>query len=349
MRISVLLHAASAITVAHQYVAMSPPIMGRSRVLCMAQTDMPRNVKEMVAQLRESVQASLSARESRIAVEMPLGFEFGVEGERAKRKGSARVLTTADISRSNRELARLFVGMFEGTGLVPLILFPTVAEAAAARKLWAAPGLEARVQALVPTAGDVSTATAKPTPAASRGSSGGGFGGSGGGVGGGKKGKGKGTKNAKAEAPPLTRVPAAAEVVVAVAPYEAQLEALRTFCDESGMDKLVILLNARVEDAAEKTAATRAFFEHAGEGGFQSAYTFVTQPLGVKASAAAPSGDPVVLWRSYPGEWVFARKPAIGPPRKLLVREGEEGRPDTSEMTAALEAEPSSLLGLLGG
>ena len=35
---------------------------------CMAQAELPRNIKEMVSQLRESVQAALSARESRIAV-----------------------------------------------------------------------------------------------------------------------------------------------------------------------------------------------------------------------------------------------------------------------------------------
>ena len=41
------------------------------------------------------------------------------------------------------ELARIFVGMFEGTGLVPLIRVPK--EAKAAKELWDAPGFEARV------------------------------------------------------------------------------------------------------------------------------------------------------------------------------------------------------------
>jgi hypothetical protein len=47
----------------------------------------------------------------------------------------------------------------------------------------------------------------------------------------------------------------------------------------------------------------------------------------------------VVLWRAYPGSWVFARKPAIGPPRSLLTRDASEGRPETEELEAALEAE----------
>lgn len=315
----------------------------------MAQAELPRNIKEMVSQLRESVQAALSARESRIAVEMPIGFELGVEGERAKRKGSARVLTSADIERANRELARLFVGMFEGTGLAPLVLFPTEAEAAAAARLWASPDLEARVRALVPQSG---VENAKPVGAArARGSGGGGgFGGGGFGSGGADK-KGKGLN---AEAPPLTLVPAAAEVVVVVAPYEAQLRAVREFCVEAGLDKLVVLLNARLEDEMEKTSASRRFFAHGGEGGFQTAYTFLTQPLGLNPREAEGKdvikGDPLVLWRSYPGEWVFARKPAIGPPRSLLVRAGSEARPSVGEMRASLDAEPSGLLDrLLGG
>merc|ERR1712185_875677 len=121
---------------------------------------LPRNLAEMVKNLKEAVQASLSGRQSRLAVEMPIGFEFGVEGQKAKRKGNAKVLTSDDVVRSDRELSRLFVGMFEGTGLIPLILFSSEAEAAAAKRQWDAPGLEARVQALVPTGG-AQTASAK--------------------------------------------------------------------------------------------------------------------------------------------------------------------------------------------
>ena len=310
--------------------------------------ELPRNVKEMIGQLRSSVQGALSSRESRISVEMPVGFEFGVEGERAKRKGSAKVLTNADIERSNRELARLFVGMFEGTGLAPLVLFPTVAEAAYAKKFWAAPGLEARVQALVPSGEPAATKVSATTAATSRG-----FGGGGGGFGGGaaSKGKGKGGKAKVKEMPPLARVPEAAEVIVVVAPYEAQMSVLREFCESAGMEKLVILLNARLEDALDTTAPSRRFFAHGGDGGFVTAYTFLTQPLGVKASEATPksSGDPLVLWRSYPSEWVFARKPAIGAPRRLLERAGTDSRPSVDDMKAALEAEPSGMLGGLLG
>ena len=204
----------------------------------MAAPSLPRNLKELMEQLRGSVQGSLSARMSRISVETPIGFEFGVEVEKAKRKGRTKVLSSTDIQRSNRELARIFVGMFEGTGLVPLILFPTVKEANAAKELWAAPGLEARVQALVPISkgggamGGDAPSSAQPTTAAALRSSGGGGGFGGGGVGGGKRKGGKRGSGARGASAALSRVPEAAEVVVAVAPGEEQCGALRDFCSE---------------------------------------------------------------------------------------------------------------------
>ena len=109
---------------------------------------LPRNLKEVLAQLRDSVQASLRDRNSRISVETPIGFEFGVEGERVKRQGKAKMLKSSDIERSNRELARIFVGMFEGTGLVPLILFasPKEAKAVAAVRWYSSNGDSARAR-----------------------------------------------------------------------------------------------------------------------------------------------------------------------------------------------------------
>ena len=333
-------------------VGHSAAILKATDVRCSARMDevkiddLPRNVKEMMSQLRASVQGSLSARQSRLAVEMPIGFEFGVEGERAKRKGSTRMLSSADISRSDRELARIFVDMFEGTGLKPLILFASPSEAAAAQKLWDAPELEARVQALVggsADGGDGRNSGGSGT-GGTGGFGGGGFGGSGSGS---RKAKGKGKGKANSPPSPLTRVPAASEVVVAVAPGEVQLRLLREHCEASGLDKLVILLNARLEAEGEKTLGTRSYFEDGGDGGFQTSYAFLTQPLGVATTAKAPKGDPLVLWRAYPGEWVLARKPAIGAPRRLLTT--AENRPPVAQLQAAAEAESPSLLGDLFG
>ena len=87
--------------------------------------------------------------------------------------------------------------MFEGTGLSPLVLFPSASDAAAAKKLWDTP--EARVQALVP---EPARASAKPAKAKKKPTGGGG---------------GFGAKKGPAGPAPLTRVPAAAEVVRGVA------------------------------------------------------------------------------------------------------------------------------------
>ena len=197
-----------------------------------AMVALPRNLKEVLAQLRDSVQASLRDRNSRISVETPIGFEFGVEGERVKRQGKAKMLKSSDIERSNRELARIFVGMFEGTGLVPLILFASPKEAKAAKELWDAPGFEARVQALVPAETAASAAGGAEAPlktragGSSRGSGGGFGGGGGGGFGGGASKKKGNKKRASTSSRPasLTRVPDTAEVVVAVAPGEDRLK-----------------------------------------------------------------------------------------------------------------------------
>ena len=77
---------------------------------------MPRDIKEVVNQMRASVQSALQARVSRIDVDLPIGAEFGVEQGGETRKRGAK-LTSADVARSDREVARLFVEMFEGTGL----------------------------------------------------------------------------------------------------------------------------------------------------------------------------------------------------------------------------------------
>jgi len=150
---------------------------------------------------------------------------------------------------------------------------------------------------------------------------------------------------AAASPPPLTRVPPKAEVVFAVSPGEAQLAELRNFCEAAGQDQLVILLNARLYADAEAPPEACAYFTDGGDGGFETSYTFLTQPLGL--STAKAEGDPLVLWRSFPGEWVFARKPKIGPPRELLKRAADEGRPQLDELAAAAEKDGAG--GVLGG
>ena len=107
------------------------------------------------------------------------------------------------------------------------------------------------------------------------------------------------------------------------------------------MECLVIILNARGVDTPDTAAGvsdeSRRYFANGGDGGFETAFTFLTQPLGVGTKAKKPDGDPIVLWRKYPDDWVFARKPIVGPPRPLLS--SSSARPPVSELASALEAD----------
>ena len=256
---------------------------------------------------------------------MPPAFEYGVESKKEKKK---LAVTLDEVTRSDRELARLFVGMFEGTGLVPLVLFPTEKEAQIADKKWGKAHGDWKIASL--NLGDAK----KPKPAKAGGSKGG------------KGGKAKGGGGFGAPAPAaagskttvLTRVPGNAEVIFAVSPGPLQLPAVRSFCDSFGMDRLVVLLNPRLaEDGVDGEMAS--YFE-AGE--FQTVVEYAIDPH--KAAAPGPDedadaeGDPVVLWRAFPEEWLLARKPKVGAPRELLS--GGE-RPTAAEMLAAVEGEAS--------
>lgn len=82
---------------------------GVSRCIAVAkEAALPRDIKEVVSQMRASVQDALQSRVSRIDVDLPIGAEFGVEQGGEKRKRGAK-LTAEDVARSDRELVRRFV------------------------------------------------------------------------------------------------------------------------------------------------------------------------------------------------------------------------------------------------
>ena len=181
----------------------------------------------------------------------------------------------------------------------------------------------------------------------------GGGGGFGGGASGGKKGKKGGGKKGEGAVRELSKVPASSEVVIAVAPGEAQLRALQAHCEASGMDKLVIVLNARLEAEGgvelrdARSAEMVRYFIDGGEGGFDTSFCFLTQPLGVGSSeGAAGGGDPTILYRKFPEGWVLARKPTVGPPREILTRDGP--RPTMDELRQAIDGDKGLLGALLG-
>lgn len=144
-------------------------VSNRYQTIVAKEAALPRDIKEVVNQMRASVQSALQARISRIDVDLPIGAEFGVEQGGETRKRGAK-LTSADISKSDREVARLFVEMFEGTGLRPLVLFSEEKQAVRAKELW--PGVDARIAVL----GAPTPKAQQPRKAAKKRSGGGGGG-----------------------------------------------------------------------------------------------------------------------------------------------------------------------------
>eukprot|EP00520_Triparma_pacifica_P002359 CAMPEP_0118662172 /NCGR_PEP_ID=MMETSP0785-20121206/16677_1 /TAXON_ID=91992 /ORGANISM="Bolidomonas pacifica, Strain CCMP 1866" /LENGTH=117 /DNA_ID=CAMNT_0006555673 /DNA_START=97 /DNA_END=447 /DNA_ORIENTATION=+ len=85
---------------------------------------LPKSVKESVSNCRKSVQQSLTEKNSRMIVEFPTGTDFQLESKSSS-SSKLRSLespspnappTTATIEKSNRELARVFVEMFQPLG-----------------------------------------------------------------------------------------------------------------------------------------------------------------------------------------------------------------------------------------
>lgn len=316
----------------------TPLRAARSGLTVMSGTDLPRTPKALVAQLRETVQGALQLRQSRMRASLPPGFDYGIESQRKGKQISSK------IARSDRELARLFVEMFQGTGLVPTVCFCTVEDTSAASRLWG--DIEARLVALDPAAaagGTRAVKPANPTRAKSRAGGGGGFGAAPA-LSGGSTWK------------PASEVPDGAEVVFVVAPGQSQCDAVQKFCTEHGLDRLVVLLNARCleepppEDADEAstqlaratgtgTAApkARAYFDAE----FKDVYAFLTDPAG-------KTQDPAVLFkRGVDQAWSLVSKPKVGPPRQLLQ---SADRPTIAAMRAAVQArQEEGLLDALGG
>ena len=130
LRIALTLPAAF-VAVPHRRVATAPAA-SRCAPAVAKEAPLPRDIKEVINQMRASVQTGMQARLSRMDVDLPYGAEFGVEGGEKRKKGA--MLTSEDVARSDRELARLFVEMFDGTGLRPLVLFSDEKQAKRAKR-----------------------------------------------------------------------------------------------------------------------------------------------------------------------------------------------------------------------
>ncbi|CAM9179760.1 unnamed protein product, partial [Choristocarpus tenellus] len=108
------------------------PHVTTSTMMAKPSTPMPRNVKETVNAMRSAVQEGLKDRQSRMDVDLPFAARLGVEVDESGNKSPS----AKDIQKSDRELARLFVEMFDVLGDHLVVVFSSDAEAKAAKKVW---------------------------------------------------------------------------------------------------------------------------------------------------------------------------------------------------------------------
>jgi len=280
--------------------------------------ELPRDVKEAFKNCRQATQKALQNRLSRMDVEFPVGSDFGVE-KKSKPKGGRQRRgqagadgsdasisggpTQSTLDRSNRELARLFVEMFQpvgGSNIVATFVDDELADLA--KTNWKNDaGASCRVLAM----------NRRPGGAA-------------------KKNKKKGKKvltsargfaakmAAEVEDTPEVgnnqssgrgpfKLPPNTEVALFVAPGPKELIVIEKICETVGMGTLVVLLNARLDKVTNfGTEATEKLFKE----DFETVFSLAAAP-----QQEAPS---CLLYRAYPGDWVLARKPNVGRPKTIL-------------------------------
>ena len=272
---------------------------------------LPRDVKEAVSKCRAATQEALKNRESRMAIEFPVGAKFNVEPQPKRKKSSSGdgTPTTADLERSDRELARLFVDMFQPVGGEHLtVVFPEVAAADAAKKKWKGDSTaQCRIVSL-----DRRKSAAPKKKTKSRGFA--------------AKLAAEIEDDGESIGGPF-RLPENTEVALFVSPGPKELVIVERICEEVGMGTLVVLLNARLSTISNfGSAAAKTLFTQEFENVFHLA---AFQPQDV-----APN---CLLHRAYPGQWILARKPSVGAPKTILVTEDRPSADDAEQAYSNLE------------
>ena len=282
---------------------------------------LPKDVKDAISKCRGAVQNALENRLSRMDVEMPVGANFGVEKKTSKNKkgGSLASLTADDESEasitlekldtSNRELARLFVEMFQPLGSSHICsVFNDEYLADQARERWSNDiSAECNIVAIDKKGKRSRGGLAKSSNKGMK-----------------KKKKAMGfaakiSAELEEDVSGPFALPKDTEVALFVAPGPKELIAVERICNEVGMGTCVILLNARLS-LIEKFASDEArklFMED-----FETVWSL----------SAAPQEDApgCLLHRAYPGSWILARKPKVGAPKTIATNpskfNGEECR-----------------------
>ncbi|KAL7577782.1 hypothetical protein ACA910_010539 [Epithemia clementina (nom. ined.)] len=307
-------------------------------------TNLPRDVKDAVSICRVATQQALQQRISRMTIEFPVGTKFGVEkvpkaannNDKATTKKTTATTTIeggpskAQLDTSDRELARLFVEMFQPVGSENIVVaFVDQGLADQAKSKWQEGGdatAACRVLALNRRGGSLSSSSSKTKK---------------------KKPMGFAAKLAadlgdaadQAGGGGPFQLPSGCEVAIFVAPGPKELIVIERICQQVGMGTLVILLNARLSAvaAAAKSPSTTPTTGITYFGTPASAQLFLNDfvPVfclcAVQPQEVAPNG---MLYRAFPGPWILARKPKVGPPKPLLT---QETQPSLDECRTAFD------------
>jgi len=256
---------------------------------------LPKDVKEAVKKCREATQEALQKQKSRMDIEFPVGTKFNVERlPKKKNTQKKQPPTQADLQRSDRELARIFVDMFQPVGGDQIaVVFNDVDAADEAKKKWKDDSTaKSRILSLDRRKSDQKkkkTVTKKKGFAAKLAQE-----------------MADGGNTGETTSGPF-HLPDNTEVAMFVAPGPKELIIVEKICQQAGMETLIVLLNARTSLIEQwNTEEAAQLFQHE----FETVFHLAAAPQDV-----APN---CLLYRAYPGKWTMARKPAVGAPLTIL-------------------------------
>jgi hypothetical protein len=266
------------------------------------QVKLPRDVKDAVSSCRAATQEALKNQISRMDIEFPVGTKFGVEKGDKKAAKNDGGPTKSLLDQSDRELARLFVEMFQPVGGDNIcVAFKDQGLADLAKKQWDL-GYQSRVLAMNRNKADKKQGKAKPKGFAAK-----------------MAAEVDGTEDSGGP----FELPEGTEVALFVAPGPKELVVIEKICAQVGMGVLVVLLNARMSKITNfgTDEAEKLFTQD-----FKQVFCLSAAPQN-----AAPD---CLLYRAYPADWVLARKPKVGQPKPLLT---QKERPTADECKQAYE------------
>lgn len=257
-------------------------------------------------------------------VEFPVGTKFGIEKNSKKTKGgkllsamAAEDSSSADsgitrdmLETSDRELARLFVDMFQPVGGNNIaVVFSDDSLKDLAMESWKGdPTASCRIMSITRGGGKRAKSAIK-------------------GMGDGKKKQKLGfaakmNEEFSDESSGPFKLPEHCEVALFVAPTAKDLIKIQNICKDVGMGTLVVLLNARL-DLVQKSQEVDEYFQKE----FEKVYY-----LSIAPQTASPG---CLLYRAYPNDWILARKPKVGVPKTVCTY---PNRPSEDDCKIAYES-----------